>query len=189
MNDTNYLVHHGIEGQKWGVRRFQNRDGSLTEEGRKRYGYSSEMSSVKDAYRNKQRAYRVNKSEYERSKVRSHDKDSIREAKAEMDKAKRDYSVAKREYKDNKEIKKQEQRIWKQQRRDYIQTKSFGEKVLTGLLLGPAGLYNYNTLMAQHPSQDKVGAFAKAAVTSIIGGPLGNAAISTALANRTKENY
>ena len=31
------LQHHGIKGQKWGVRRFQNTDGSLTAEGRKRY--------------------------------------------------------------------------------------------------------------------------------------------------------
>ena len=33
------LYHHGIKGQKWGVRRYQNPDGSLTEVGRKRYGY------------------------------------------------------------------------------------------------------------------------------------------------------
>ena len=32
----NYLSHHGILGQKWGVRRFQNKDGSLTSEGLKR---------------------------------------------------------------------------------------------------------------------------------------------------------
>lgn len=31
------LYHHGIRGQKWGIRRYQNPDGSLTEEGRKRY--------------------------------------------------------------------------------------------------------------------------------------------------------
>lgn len=37
--DEEYLAHHGILGQKWGVRRFQNEDGSLTPEGRKRiYG-------------------------------------------------------------------------------------------------------------------------------------------------------
>lgn len=35
MND--YLEHHGIKGQKWGVRRFQNPDGTLTKEGKKRY--------------------------------------------------------------------------------------------------------------------------------------------------------
>lgn len=32
-----YLAHHGIKGQKWGNRRYQNEDGSLTEEGKKRY--------------------------------------------------------------------------------------------------------------------------------------------------------
>ena len=32
-----YLEHHGILGQKWGIRRFQNKDGSLTSQGKKRY--------------------------------------------------------------------------------------------------------------------------------------------------------
>lgn len=31
------LYHHGIKGQKWGIRRFQNPDGSLTAAGQKRY--------------------------------------------------------------------------------------------------------------------------------------------------------
>ena len=34
---SNELQHHGIKGQKWGVRRFQNKDGSLTPAGKKRY--------------------------------------------------------------------------------------------------------------------------------------------------------
>lgn len=32
-----YLAHHGILGQKWGIRRYQNEDGTLTELGKKRY--------------------------------------------------------------------------------------------------------------------------------------------------------
>lgn len=34
-----YLAHHGIKGQKWGVRRFRNEDGSLTKAGKERYGF------------------------------------------------------------------------------------------------------------------------------------------------------
>lgn len=30
------IYHHGIKGQKWGIRRFQNEDGSLTDKGKKR---------------------------------------------------------------------------------------------------------------------------------------------------------
>ena len=33
-----YLEHHGVLGMKWGVCRYQNKDGSLTPEGQKRYG-------------------------------------------------------------------------------------------------------------------------------------------------------
>ena len=39
------LYHHGILGQRWGVRRYQNKDGSLTSAGRKRKGL---LTSIKD---------------------------------------------------------------------------------------------------------------------------------------------
>lgn len=35
----NELYHHGIKGQRWGVRRYQNSDGSLTDDGRNRNKY------------------------------------------------------------------------------------------------------------------------------------------------------
>ena len=34
---NNSISHHGIKGQKWGIRHYQNQDGSLTDEGRKHY--------------------------------------------------------------------------------------------------------------------------------------------------------
>ena len=38
----NELYHHGIKGQKWGVRRFQNKDGSLTPAGKERYSKANQ---------------------------------------------------------------------------------------------------------------------------------------------------
>ena len=38
MGETKYLAHFGIPGQKWGERRYQYEDGSLTPEGKIRYG-------------------------------------------------------------------------------------------------------------------------------------------------------
>lgn len=45
-----YLEHHGIKGMKWGVRRYQNKDGSLTPAGKVRKSKQSRrMEKVKDA--------------------------------------------------------------------------------------------------------------------------------------------
>lgn len=39
-----FLAHHGIKGQKWGIRRFQNEDGTLTKAGIERYAEVSSKS-------------------------------------------------------------------------------------------------------------------------------------------------
>ena len=41
-----FLAHHGVLGQKWGVRHYQNPDGSLTPEGREHYGYTLSKKDV-----------------------------------------------------------------------------------------------------------------------------------------------
>lgn len=41
MKKNDYLAHHGIKGQKWGIRRYQNPDGTRTPEGIERYKLDS----------------------------------------------------------------------------------------------------------------------------------------------------
>lgn len=49
----NELYHHGVKGMKWGVRRYQNSDGSLTSEGQKR------LSDYKNKHYKKTNRYRA----------------------------------------------------------------------------------------------------------------------------------
>lgn len=49
--NNNYLCHFGILGMKWGVRRYQNKDGSLTAEGKKHVKAYNEYDKKGDAWR------------------------------------------------------------------------------------------------------------------------------------------
>ena len=48
-----YVAHHGILGMKWGVRRYQNKDGSLTPKGKARYKLGKNGELVKLTHKEK----------------------------------------------------------------------------------------------------------------------------------------
>lgn len=59
MENKYYLIHYGIKGQKWGVRRYQNKDGTLTEAGKRRA--ARDMSELSN---NKKKSYTPNSSKW-----------------------------------------------------------------------------------------------------------------------------
>lgn len=54
--DENYIKHHGVKGQRWGERKFQYKDGSLTALGRQHYGIGS---WIKSRFSSAERGYRA----------------------------------------------------------------------------------------------------------------------------------
>lgn len=62
--DGETLQHHGIMGQRWGIRRYQNPDGTLTEAGKKRYApnYSTEQRKRDTSVYGKSGMNRINRS-------------------------------------------------------------------------------------------------------------------------------
>lgn len=81
--DELWLFHHGIKGQRWGVRRYQNTDGSLTAAGKKRYG-TTDKKFAKSAVRDMNRADGSAHVAYMRAK-NSNNFDGYRDAEDERD--------------------------------------------------------------------------------------------------------
>ena len=101
-NCSNELYHHGILGMKWGVRRYQNSDGSLTSAGRKRY--SENVDRAKAIIKDKQRAYNIANAEYNKAYNKyafiptKKNYDEMKKARDESNKAKKDLKMSKVDY-------------------------------------------------------------------------------------------
>ena len=74
MWEDNYLAHHGIKGQRWGIRRFQEEDGTLTKEGIERYR------EAKNAYERAHANAKIAKQNYKENKISLEEYQKVRDS-------------------------------------------------------------------------------------------------------------
>lgn len=108
LTSNGELYHWGIKGQKWGVRRYQNKDGSLTAAGRKRYSddpkVAESKAAVKQAKKDRSKAltkYNKAYSKYYALPTKGNSKrldealDNLRKAESSLESTKFKYGVNK----------------------------------------------------------------------------------------------
>jgi hypothetical protein len=122
MSTTNYILtpdgnflseselcHHGIKGMKWGVRKYQNEDGSLTPAGKKRYYDTPELNKQKNELKSAQSAYKASRSAYSKAYDQysmmptSKNFDNMTKAQSKLELDRIAYQKAKLDYSTNKE--------------------------------------------------------------------------------------
>ena len=127
-----FLAHHGILGQKWGVRRYQNPDGSLTPIGRRRYGVKSYNDLSPSQKRDIAKRDAELKAEDEaRNRSKAEEREARRAYRLEKRAIKADERMFAKEQK--ADIQRQEQE--RQRQKDEIVQKEFS-KLKKGFLIG-----------------------------------------------------
>lgn len=83
-NYNEELIHSGIKGMKWGVRRYQNPDGSLTPAGRKHYGSGKSIGQRIKAYKTKKQRQKNLEKAREARAAKVEEKKTLEEQRAKL---------------------------------------------------------------------------------------------------------
>lgn len=168
------LAHHGIKGMRWGHRRFQNADGSLTPAGRHRYADNPKES------RKTQRLKGERDAALERAK-KTDAKANEFEARGNSKKASFYRDLADFERIDADDYgsqlqKSQREDKFRATRKDISASRKTGHKLATNLIAGPFANRTYNSVIAAGGSRAAAAGITIAA--NLVGGPIGHLAVS-----------
>ena len=155
------LMHYGIKGQKWGRRQYQNKDGSLTEAGKKRYGSKEnfEKQYPEDVKRNVKNTKKAVGAAEKAATAKQQNRERAKEEKKREIKADREKQIREEAYKmSDKELRDVVNRLNMEERytqvmrdREVIEvgkskTEKFMDFTVTALTVASTGLSIYATL-------------------------------------------
>ncbi len=102
--DNEYIAHHGIKGQKWGIRRFQNANGSLTPAGKARYKTAGSLQYP--SYEEMQKTVKQKSMEksYDKALDRKDTKQKISDAQSAINQTNNAINSMKNSYRDAKRL-------------------------------------------------------------------------------------
>ena len=165
------LCHHGIMGMKWGVRRFQDKNGNLTSEGRQRYESKSsyKTGAILNKDLNEYKRQKYNKFKSEMSDVRAQKRNGLITNKEARQIRKNKIANAKKDYEREREAAV----------KAFAQTTKRGKNIVTGLL-ATAGGFGATVLSEYAAENGRIGA-------SIVGGLAGSALMGIGLSNLVNE--
>lgn len=168
----NELWHHGVKGQKWGLRRFQNPDGTLTEAGKKRYNIDDTNSIIGRALFNTSSGQKL---AVTFNKGFKEDKKQIKEEyKKNLETMDKEQAKILKERAESEARLSAANAIYSYQSKEankIIQTQSLGSSIAKTLVMGPYGSLVYTKL--RNP-KDKASMHAGKAAVVAIAANMGN---------------
>lgn len=179
------LYHHGILGMHWGIRRYQNPDGSLTAAGKQRYSTDGDFAKKYDSNRKMdQKSYELSRqAQVHKKKSEYYDQESTKAANYSEKKM---WKYADKSYDENKKYKELKNDS------EYLKSDFKSDTAKAFFLVGSLGSIPATYFVNRQMGKDRALSFIDSlALSPIIGGTLAGYGYSTAKKQqeKTKQKY